>query len=131
MEALGTAVPLIVVVSLVAAAIAYLRTDHLADPATVAERGRVAAARRDAVGFAVLTFLVGAMAALLFSWLDGVWAPTRVVFAVLGVVTAVGLSVAASIVRPKLGLGGVREVAILNVLCGVGYGIGLPLLLAA
>jgi hypothetical protein len=128
-RAFATATPLIITVSAIAAMIAYVRTDHLADPATVEERGRLAAARRDAVGFGLLALVLGTLAALLFSWLDSFWDPTRAVFAALGIGAAVALSIAAAIVRPKVGLGGVREVAALNVLCGVAYGVALPLLL--
>lgn len=129
MSALRTAAPLILAMSLVAACVAYLRNDRLADPETVARYGPAATARRDAIGFGVLTLVVGVLAALLFSWLDGFWGPTRVVFAALGIGLAVALSVSAAIVRPKVGLGGVGEVTTLNLLCGVAYGIGLPLLL--
>lgn len=129
MHTLATALPLMAAVSLAAALVAYLRTDRLADPATVERHGRATAARRDMIGFGVMTFVAGALAALLFGWLDGLWSATRIAFAVLGLGTAIALSVAAAIVRPKLGLGGVQEVTAVSLLCGLAYGVGLPYLL--
>lgn len=129
MSTIGTAAPLIVAVSLVVAGVAYVRTDRLAAPDAVAEHGPAAAARRDAIGFGVITLVAGGIAALLYHWLEGVWSPTRIVFAALGIGVAIGLSVTAAIVRPKVGLGGVREVTAMNLLCGIAYGVGLPILL--
>jgi hypothetical protein len=126
---LATAAPLVVVVSLVVAAVAYVRTDRLASPEAVAEHGRASAARRDAIGFGVLTLVAGGVTASLFEWLNGFWGPTRIVFAALGIGVAIALSVAAAVVRPKVGLGGVQEVAVMNLLCGLAYGIGLPIVL--
>lgn len=47
-------------------------------------------------------------------------------FLVLSVLLAFGLSVAAAIVRPTAGPGGLQEVVMLNVMWGPGYGGSFP-----
>lgn len=125
-----TAMVVIVPVALLTGLIVSVRIDQIAEPEKIREQGLETVRAEDSRGFGFIAVMFGLAAALVYVWLASRWpAAATNLFLALGLGLAVILSVAAAVVRPRAGLGGVGEVVALNMIWGLGYGWVMPLVL--
>jgi hypothetical protein len=116
----------VIPVAVVTGIIVYARADVIAEPQTLAERGLATVARQDALGFAMLALVAGLLFASFYAWVWPRWRGATGLYVASGIVLGLGLSVAAAVLRPKFGLGGLTEVIALNLVWAAGFGWVAP-----
>lgn len=115
-------------IALLTGGLVYWRAAQIAEPERIAAEGLAVAARESGVGMGVLALLFGTVVSFGYVWMFARWPGVTTIYAAVGLLLALGLSIAAAVVRPRHQLGGVPEVIALNLLWGLGYGWLMPLM---
>lgn len=121
--------PLIVIlfVASVTALIVYQRTPQIAGEEEINQEGLHKTRRLFTIAFPASAVLFGVVVTVAYDFTASRWpSVAQPLFFWGGLLLAVFFSIAAAIIRPREGMGGVREVIALNLLWGFGYGILLP-----
>lgn len=116
-------------VTLLSAAVAYLRAERMASPGQVALKG-LSAVRRASV-FIWLTggLIAGLLFSLLYLRIAGSWRDAPLIYMELAIASVFLLSLLAIIVCPMFRKNCAIEYVVLNVIWGLGYGGVLPFLI--
>ena len=118
---------IILIVAAVTALIIYQRTPQIAGEEEINEEGLSRTRQLFTFAFTASAVLFGVAVVVSYDFIASRWPSiAQPLFFLGGVVTAGIFSLAAAIVRPREGMGGVPEVIALNLLWGLGYGVVLP-----
>jgi hypothetical protein len=121
--------PLVVIflVAGITALIVYLRTPEIAGQVEIETEGLARTQRLFTLTFTAGAILFGVVVAVAYNFTANRWPALAQPLFMWGSLAATLLfSIAAAIIRPREGLGGVLEVIALNLLWGLGYGWVLP-----
>ena len=121
--------PLIIIfiIAAVTALIVYQRTPQIAAKEEIDQEGLSNTRKLFTFAFTAGAILFGVVVAVAYDFIAGRWPSlAQPLFFWAGLGTGTIFSLAAAIVRPREGMGGVPEVIALNLLWGLGYGIVLP-----
>ena len=126
--------PLIIIfiVAGITALIVYQRTSQIAGEEEIEKEGFASTRRLFTFAFTAGAILFGVVVTVAYNFVANRW-PTlaRQMFLWGSLAVTLLFSIAAGIIRPREGMGGVREVVALNLLWGLGYGWVLPYTLSA
>jgi hypothetical protein len=118
---------IILIVAAVTALIIYQRTPQIAGEEEINEEGLSRTRLLFTFAFTASAVLFGVAVVVAYDFFASLWPSVAQPLVFLGgVVTAGIFSLAAAVVRPRKGLGGVPELIALNFLWGLGYGLVLP-----
>lgn len=122
----------IFVVAALTALIVYQRTPQIAGDEEIELEGLASTRRLFTFAFTAGAILFGVVVTVAYNFVANRWptlAQPLFFWGSLGVMSL--FSIAAGLIRPREGLGGVREVIALNIIWGLGYGWVLPYALSA
>jgi len=118
---------IILIVAAVTALIIYQRTPQIAGEEEINEEGLSRTRQLFTFAFTASAVLFGVAVVVTYDFIASRWPSiAQPLFFLGGVVTAGIFSLAAAVVRPREGMGGVPEIIALNFLWGLGYGVVLP-----
>ena len=116
-------------VTLLSVAVAYLRAGRMASLDQVSLKGLPAVRRESVFAWLAGGLIVGLLFSLLYLWMAGSWRDAPLIYMELAVASVFLLSLLAVIACPMLKKNCALEYVLLNVIWGLGYGGVLPLLI--
>ena len=126
----GTALLVILAVSVSTRLLVGLRIEQIAEPEKLAVQGVDSVRRQDATDYTLMALALGALAAIAYSLLASRWPATvDTVFMAGASFMTLSLSAAAAVIRPRAGMAGVPEMLALYLIWGAGYGWLLPIVM--
>jgi len=116
-------------VTLISAAVAYLRTDRIASSDQVSLKGLPAARRASVFSWLTGGLIAGLLFSLLYLWMAGSWRDAPLIYMESAVALVFLLSLLAVIACPMLKKNCALEYVLLNAIWGLSYGGVLPFLI--